>query len=224
MSMTLEIKWLGHSWFRIDADGVSLHFDPLPEKYRKKLGLAEMLEPETKADFILVSHSHGDHWDRETIQSLRGPRTVVIAPRKPANRIGDGAVVIESGQTLSYDKVSVRATPAYNLRKFYHRRGKGVGYLVTIGGRTIYHAGDTDFIPEMKDLGKVDVALLPIGGRFTMDVKEAAMAAKAISPRLLIPMHNLDTNPGEIGRLLEDQPNIRVEPMKPDQVFVLKDD
>jgi L-ascorbate metabolism protein UlaG (beta-lactamase superfamily) len=222
--MTLEIKWLGHSWFRIVADGVCIHFDPLSEKYRKKLGLATTFESEPKADFILVSHSHSDHWDKETIQALKGPRTVVIAPRKPANRIGDGTAVIESGQTLSYDKVGVRVIPAYNLRKFYHRLGKGVGYLVTIDGRTIYHAGDTDFIPEMKGMGKVDVAMLPIGGRFTMDVREAAMAAKAISPRLLIPMHNLETNPGEIGRLLEDQPDIRVEPMKPGQVFVLKDD
>jgi L-ascorbate metabolism protein UlaG (beta-lactamase superfamily) len=222
--MTVEIKWLGHSWFRIDVDGISIHFDPLSRKYRKKLGYTEKLESDKKADFILVSHSHGDHWDEETIQSLRGPGTVVIAPRKPANRIGGEVKVIESGQTLSFDRVIIQAVPAYNLRKIYHRRGKGVGYLVTVGGRTIYHAGDTDLIPEMAELGKIDVAFLPIGGRFTMDVKEAAMAAKTIAPRVLIPMHALSTDPTEIGLLLEDAPNIKVEPMKPDQVIVLKDD
>jgi L-ascorbate metabolism protein UlaG (beta-lactamase superfamily) len=220
--MTLRIKWLGHSWFRVSADEVNVDFDPLSKKYRKKLGLAEEPGPASKSDLILISHSHGDHWDRDTIQSLRGPGTIVVAPRKPANRIRD-ARVIEAGQKLVLDRVSVLAVPAYNLRKIYHRRGKGLGYLVTIGGRTIYHAGDTDFIPEMAKLGKVDVAFLPIGGRFTMNVSEAASAAKAISPSVLIPMHNLETNPGEIGRFFEDQPNIRVEPMKPGQVFVLED-
>ena len=219
----MEIKWLGHSWFRINADGINLDFDPLPKKYRKKLGINEEFESASKADLILVSHSHGDHWNRDTIQSLKGPRTIVVAPRKPANRIGDDVKVIEAGQKLVFDRVSVLAVPAYNLRKFYHRRGKGVGYLITVGGKTIYHAGDTDFIPEMSSLGKVDVAFLPIGGRFTMDVNEAALAAKAISPRLLVPMHNMGTEPAVLARLLQDVPTIRVEPMKPGQVIELKD-
>ena len=219
----MEIKWLGHSWFRVSADGINLDFDPLPQKYRKKMGIAEGFESASKADLILISHSHGDHWDRDTIQSLKGPRTIVVAPRKPANRIGDGVKVIEAGQKLVLDRVSVLAVPAYNLRKFYHRRGKGVGYLVTVGGKTIYHAGDTDFIPEMSALGKVDVAFLPIGGRFTMDVNEAALAAKAITPHLLVPMHNMGIEPALLARLLQDVPTIRVEPMKPGQVIELKD-
>src|SRR5665647_896651 len=103
--MTLAIKWLGHSWFRIAAEGVNLDFDPLPKKYMKKLGIAEGPEPSPKSDFVLVSHSHGDHWDKDTIRSLRGPRTVIIAPRKPANRIGDDVKVIEAGQKLVFDKV-----------------------------------------------------------------------------------------------------------------------
>jgi len=219
----MEIKWLGHSWFRVSADGINVDFDPLPRKYRKKMGIAEELESASKADLILISHSHGDHWDKDTIQSLKGSRTIVVAPRKPANRIGGDVKVIEAGQKLVLDRVNVLAVPAYNLRKFYHRRGKGVGYLITVGGKAIYHAGDTDFIPEMSSLGKVDVAFLPIGGRFTMDVNEAALAAKAISPRLLIPMHNMGTEPALLARLLQDVPTIRVEPMKPGQVLELKD-
>jgi L-ascorbate metabolism protein UlaG (beta-lactamase superfamily) len=221
--MTLEIKWLGHSWFRITADEVNLDFDPLSKKYVKKLGVTERTESSKKSDFILVSHSHGDHWNLETIRSLSGPQTVIVAPRKPANRIGEGVRVIEAGQKLSFDKLSLLAIPAYNLRKIYHRRGKGVGYLVTIGGKVIYHAGDTDFIPEMNTLGKVDVAMLPIGGRVTMDVNDAANAAKAISPRLVIPMHNRDTDPKELARILQGFHNVRVEPMVPGQVIELKD-
>ncbi len=221
--MTFEIKWLGHSWFKIMADGVNLDFDPLSKKYIKKLGIAEGSGHSPNSDFIMVSHSHGDHWDKETIRSLRGPRTVVIAPKNPANKIGEDVTTIVAGQKLAFERLSVLAIPAYNLRKIYHRRGKGVGYLVTIGGKTIYHAGDTDFIPEMTTLGKVDVALLPIGGRFTMDVNEAASAAKAISPSLLIPMHNLDTDPKELVPLLQGHKNIRVEPMVPGQVIEVKD-
>jgi L-ascorbate metabolism protein UlaG (beta-lactamase superfamily) len=221
--LTTEIKWLGHSWFRVSGDGINVDFDPLPRKYRTKLGITEGYEPASKTDLILISHSHGDHWDLDTIKSLKGPGTIVVAPRKPANRIGDGVKVIEAGQKLVFDRVSVLAVPAYNLRKLFHRRGKGVGYLVGIGGKTIYHAGDTDFIPEMSSFGMVDVAFLPIGGRFTMDVKEAALAAKAISPRLLVPMHNMNTDPTELARLLQDVPAIRVEPMKPGQVIELKD-
>jgi L-ascorbate metabolism protein UlaG (beta-lactamase superfamily) len=219
----MEIKWLGHSWFRVSADGINVDFDPLPQKYRKKMGIAEGFESASQTDLILISHSHGDHWDMDTIQSLKGPRTIVVAPRKPANRIGEGVKVIEAGQKLIFDRVSVLAVPAYNLRKFFHRRGKGVGYQVGIGGKMIYHAGDTDFIPEMSSLGEVNVAFLPIGGMFTMDVNEAALAAKAISPRLLVPMHNRDTDPIELARLLQDVPTIRVEPMKPGQVIELKD-
>ncbi len=219
----MEIKWLGHSWFSINVDGIDLDFDPLPKKYRKKLEITGGFEPTSKADLILVSHSHGDHWDGDTIRSLKGPRTNIVAPREPANRIGDNVKVIEAGQKLVFDRVSVLAVPAYNLCKFYHRRGKGVGYLVTVDGKTIYHAGDTDFIPEMSSLGKVDVAFLPIGGKYTMDVNEAALAAKAISPRLLVPMHNLDTDPAELARLLQDIPTIRVEPMRSGQVIQIED-
>jgi L-ascorbate metabolism protein UlaG (beta-lactamase superfamily) len=219
----MEITWQGHSWFEVVTDGVRIDFDPLSEKYQKKLGAIPGPDFSNKADVILVSHSHGDHWDKETIEALRGPGTVIIAPRKPANRLGAGVRVVEAGQTVDLDKVKVRAVAAYNLHKFYHRRGKGVGYLVTVGGRTLYHAGDTDFIPEMSSLGQVDVAFLPIGGRFTMPVDEAALAAKAVSPRLLIPMHCLDTDPAELARLLKDVPSIRVEPMRPGQVLTPKD-
>ena len=219
----MEIKWFGHAWFGVDVDGVRLIFDPLPEKYQKKLGPSVDLELARKADVILISHSHTDHWGRDIIRSLRKPGTAVISPRKPANKIGEDVKVVEAGQGVEFGQVSVLAVPAYNMRKIYHRRGKGVGYLVTVGGKTIYHAGDTDHIPEMSNFGKVDVAFLPIGGKYTMDVNDAALAAKAISPRVVIPMHNMTTKPAELARILGDVPGLRIEPMEPGQTLSLTD-
>jgi L-ascorbate metabolism protein UlaG (beta-lactamase superfamily) len=215
----MEIKWFGHAWFGVTIDGVRLVFDPLPPKYQKRLSAKVDLDTNVKADVILVSHSHSDHWGKEVIRSLQGPQTAIVSPRKPANKIGEDVNVVEAGEWLMLGKASVLAVPAYNLRKFYHRKGKGVGYLVTVAGMTIYHAGDTDFIPEMATLGKVDVAFLPIGGRFTMDVNEAALAARAIAPRLVVPMHNMSTKPTELARLLEDVPAIKVEAMEPGQTI-----
>ncbi len=217
----MDITWLGNAWFSVKADDKLIHFDPLSERYRKKLGADFPLDASKKADLIAISHSHPDHWSRDTVDSLRGPATVIVAPHKPAKSI-EGAKEIEAGGSLILDGLEVRAVPAYNLRKFYHRRGNGVGYLVKVAGKTIYHAGDTDFIPEMSSLGKVDVAYLPIGGKFTMDVREAALAAKAISPSVVIPMHNLDTDRSELARLLADVPSIRTlvpELGKPFQLY-----
>ncbi|MGD1060141.1 MAG: MBL fold metallo-hydrolase [Methanomassiliicoccales archaeon] len=216
--MTTDITWLGQSWFRAVSEGKTVHFDPLSAKYAKRLGPGKPLDPSEKADLVLISHSHPDHWDEETVRSLTGPNTSIVAPHKPAKSI-DGAKEIHEGESLSLNGIDVSAVPAYNIQRIYHPKGKGVGYLVKLGGSTIYHAGDTDFIPEMSSLGKVDVALLPIGGKFTMDVKAAAQAAKAIAPAVVVPMHNLDTDLSEIAKLLADTPSIRVVVLKPGETF-----
>jgi L-ascorbate metabolism protein UlaG (beta-lactamase superfamily) len=102
-----------------------------------------------------------------------------------------------------------------------HHKGEGVGYLITVNGKTIYHAGDTDFIPEMKDFGKVDVALLPIGGTFTMDIQEAIEAAIAIKPKVVIPMHHLKTNPQEYRKKVEAVSNVKVITLEIGEVYDL---
>jgi L-ascorbate metabolism protein UlaG (beta-lactamase superfamily) len=216
----MEITWLGHSWFSVVSGGERVDFDPLSASYRKRLGSGLPLDDSLKASIILISHGHGDHWDRETIALISGPKTVIVAPRNPARKIA-GAMEIEAGQSAQVDGVTIRAVPAHNLHKMFHRRGKGVGYVVEIGGKTVYHAGDTDFIPEMSSLGSVDVACLPIGGRYTMNVHEAAQAARAIAPAIVIPMHNLQTAPSELGRLLADSPAIRVAVLGPGESLTI---
>ena len=177
----ISIIYLGHSSFIIEADGKTIYIDPyvLPAS------------PE-KADFIFVSNEHFDHAGIEQEKAIRKNGTVLYGSTGAVKKFAYGNPVapgirIDNG-------ISVDVVEAYNINKsrdgvLYHPKGLGVGFVFNIDGRRIYFAGDTDFIPEMSDLGNIDVAMLPIGGRFTMDVKEAAEAAKTIKPKILIPMH-----------------------------------
>lgn len=168
-----------------------------------------------KADLVLVTHSHGDHFQKETIGELLGAGTVVIGPENVVSKFnaGENIKLAEPGTQHDLGWVKIKAVHAYNLGLkgfFMHRRSKCVGYLVTVGDKTVYHAGDTDHIPEMEHLGHVDLALLPIGGTFTMDVDGAAEAARAIGSKLVVPMHNLRTPTSELKNRLSKDPGIHV--------------
>ncbi len=195
--MTLLIKWLGHASFKIEAEGKIIYVDPYEGDYSEK------------ADLVLVSHSHSDHCDTPKIEKVRKADTVIIAPRYCVSKIGGNVEEIKSGEETTAGNIKIKAVEAYNYKRFrtpgnpFHPKGLGVGYLITIGDKTIYHAGDTDFIPEMKKLGEVDVALIPSGGTYTMDNQEAAEATVAINPCVAIPMHRWDTNPEEFKEKVE---------------------
>ncbi|MCD6471435.1 MBL fold metallo-hydrolase [bacterium] len=166
----IKIFWLGHASFKIKAVNKIIYIDPYN------------ITEDEKADFILVTHEHFDHFDPKSIKAISDDKTIVIGP--PTER------KIKTGETLTFDNIKIEAVEAYNVEKSFHPRGLGVGYLIEIDKKTIYHAGDTDFIPEMKNLaGKIDVALLPIGGTYTMDIKDAVEAVKTIKPKYVIPMH-----------------------------------
>ena len=203
--MGVSIKWLAHASFRIKANGKIIYVDL--EKY------GEAIE---KADLILVTHSHTDHCDSDKIKNVRKKGTVIIAPEDCVSRIGGSVKTLKPGEETSVGNIRVKAVEAYNYKRFrspgkpYHPKGFGVGYLIMVEGKTIYHAGDTDFIPEMRQLGHVDVALLPSGGTYTMDNAEAAEAAIAVNPKIVVPMHRWDTNPEEFKRKVEANSNIRV--------------
>jgi L-ascorbate metabolism protein UlaG (beta-lactamase superfamily) len=207
--MTISIRWFVRSWVQIKDQDEVIYIDPA--YIRAYFTACDPIggQPESlgKANLILVTHPHKSHCKRETTDALRGPNTVIIAPENCAEVLGDVSRVIRPGERVTYGDVTVRAVPAYNTpvghsTEKLHPKGFGIGYLITIAGRTIYHAGDTDFIPEMCELdsvsgfGGVDVALLPIDGTFTMDVAEAVEAVVAIKPRVVIPIHRLDADPG----------------------------
>lgn len=215
--MNLTLKFLGHASFQINTEDKTIYVDPYEGEYTQP------------ADLILVTHSHDDHLDVSKIKKIRGNNTVVIAPKDCVSKIGGKVRVLKPREKTTVGSVSIEATEAYNYKRFrspgkpYHPKGLGVGYLIGAENKIIYHAGDTDFIPEMRQLGSVDVALLPSGGTYTMDNEEAAEAALAINPKVLIPMHRWDTNPMELKRKVEAaNAQIRVVPLKKGEQYTIE--
>lgn len=185
----IEIKWLGHSGFFI-KNSKSIYIDPYNIK-----------EDSEKADIILLTHSHYDHCSFADMEKIVQEGTKIIAPADCQSKITRFEVpikieIIEPGQEIDLGEIKISALPAYNIDKHFHPKDEGwVGYLVKMNRILIYHAGDTDVIPEMQKLtghnktGNEFVALLPVGGRFTMTVEEAVESAKIIKPTLAIPIH-----------------------------------
>jgi L-ascorbate metabolism protein UlaG (beta-lactamase superfamily) len=171
-----KIAWLGHDGFRIDA-GKTIYFDP----YQIAGGPV--------ADLILISHEHFDHCSPEDIQKIQGPKTIIVTEKDSAKRLTGDIRVMKPGDVLDLGDVKIEAVASYNIDKEFHPKKKGwLGFVVETEGVRVYHAGDTDFIPEMKDL-KVDIAFLPVSGTYVMTAEQAVKAALAIRPKLAIPMH-----------------------------------
>jgi L-ascorbate metabolism protein UlaG (beta-lactamase superfamily) len=183
-----EVAWLGHSGFRVGAGARVIYIDP----YRVPAG-------SRKADLILITHGHYDHFSLQDVERLSKPSTEVIAPAAVAERLSGRVRSIAPGEEVEPESlrgVSIRAVAAYNTSKrdqdghvFHPREAGGVGYEVNVRGERLYHAGDTDVIPEMDEVAGVDIALLPVSGTYVMTAGEAAEAARRIQPRVAVPMH-----------------------------------
>ena len=207
----VTIDRLGHASFVIRGGEKIIYIDPyvLPDK----------VDYEDQADIILITHEHHDHCSPEAIRKVRNSESTTLIPESCTLEFRGDARRIREGDGLTGDLaikgVGIEVVPAYNINKDYHPKGVGVGYIIDIDGLKIYHAGDTDFIPQMKDMS-VDVALLPIGGTYTMDVPEAVEATLAIAPDVVIPMHYnyLDNTPADADlfkKLVQDKnPDIEV--------------
>ena len=174
--MLEKIKWLGHSSVRIDAEKI-IYIDPWK------------IQGGPKADLILVSHTHGDHLSPADVKKIQKTDTVIVAAHDAAAQLSGDVRALKPGGRIVVPGVTVKAVPAYNVNKSFHpKANEWIGFLVTVGGKTIYYGGDTDFIPEMKDI-QADILILPVGGTYTMTAKEAAEAANLIRPEAAIPIH-----------------------------------
>lgn len=175
-----NLKWLGHDGFAITTGDLTLMIDPFK------------VESDLKADIILVTHAHYDHCSPEDIARLAKPTTVIVTEPESAEKVREickDVRVLAPGENLSVSGIAIETHPAYNTNKDFHPKAKNwIGFIVTVDGTRIYHAGDTDLIPEMDDLS-VDIALLPVSGTYVMTADEAVEAARKIMPKIAIPMH-----------------------------------
>lgn len=184
----VQITWLGHDGFKLKKDA-TVYIDP----YK----LAGTPEP---GDLVLVTHEHFDHLSPDDLKKVVGPATTIVtlsAAESAAAGLHPKAVrVVHPGDRLEVGGVQIEVLPAYNVNKFrapgqpFHPQQDGkLGFILGIGGIRIYHAGDTDQIPEMARAKGVDVALLPVSGTYVMTAQEAVEACRAIAPKVAIPMH-----------------------------------
>ena len=176
--MSVTITWIHHASFRIAGAGQVIYIDPW-----------KIPSAPGDADIVLVSHDHFDHCSAEDIEKVRGAKTVLAAPDDVVAKLGFGQIV-GPGDELRINETSIQAVPAYNVSKEFHPRANGwIGAVLTLDGQRIYYAGDTDITPEMAHLTSIDLALLPVGGTYTLDAAEAARACEEIAPAAAIPYH-----------------------------------
>jgi L-ascorbate metabolism protein UlaG (beta-lactamase superfamily) len=177
-----RVHWLGHAGFAI-RNGKTIYFDP----YK--------IEATAQADLVLITHEHFDHCSPDDVQAIVRPSTVIVTVAGNRSKLATVAGEIkelrcvEPGETVTVDDVLIEAVPAYNTDKNFHPKSNGwVGFVVEVDGERIYHAGDTDLIPEMEAI-RCDIALLPVSGTYVMTAAQAIDAAARIGPKIAVPMH-----------------------------------
>jgi L-ascorbate metabolism protein UlaG (beta-lactamase superfamily) len=197
----LEIHFIGHGSLMFRLNNYIIYIDPVSSS-----GSYENLP---KADLILVTHEHYDHLDPDLINKLRKDETILYANGSAASQV-KWAKVMKAGDINKAGDITIEAVPAYNIVNMraqgqpFHPKGVGNGYIITIGGKRIYIAGDTENTPEMKALKNIDVAFLPMNLPYTMTPEMVADAAMAFKPAILYPYHYGDTYTGKIVDLLKN--------------------
>jgi L-ascorbate metabolism protein UlaG (beta-lactamase superfamily) len=211
-SGVVEMYFIGHGSLMFAINGYTIFIDPVSSS-----GSYANLP---KADLILVTHEHGDHLDPDLIGKLRKDGTVMLCNEKSAASVS-WAKPMKPGDSRVINGFTVLAVQAYNIKNErapgqpYHPKGAGNGYVVTIGDKKFYIAGDTENIPEMKELNNIDVAFLPMNLPYTMTPEMAADAAKSFKPAILYPYHFGETNTSAIVNLLKDSGiEVRIRKLK----------
>ena len=203
----LEITFLGHGSLMFTLGEKVIHVDPFSR------GADYSTLP--KADLILITHEHRDHLDIEALAGIRTDETAIVLTELCDEQI-EGGIVMRNGDMSVIQGLSIEAVPAYNLIHIresgdpFHPCGQGNGYIITIGDKRVYVAGDSENTPDMMNLNDIDIAFLPMNLPYTMTPKMVAEAAIAMKPRILYPYHFASTDTSELAELLEDHPEIEV--------------
>ena len=193
---------LTHASIRIQYDGKEIEIDPVTKLGNKTIDYASM----PKADYLLVTHEHFDHFNKDAIKLLSGAQTRFITNQRCADMYGSGEVMKNGDKLQIADDFTVEAVPAYNTsegRTQFHPKGRDNGYILTIDGLRIYIAGDTEDIPEMSAIKDIDIAFLPCNQPYTMTQDQLINAARIVKPKVLFPYHYGQTDVSVIAGQLE---------------------
>jgi L-ascorbate metabolism protein UlaG (beta-lactamase superfamily) len=202
----LKITPVTHGSVLLEINGQAWHIDPWSPGDYSAL---------PKADVILITDTHGDHMDPKAIAAIKKDSTVIIAPSSVAKTVTE-AKVLANGESTTVSGIKVEAVPMYNLQrgpeagKFYHDKGRGNGYVLTIGDKRIYFSGDTEAVPEMKALKNIDVAFLCMNLPYTMPPDEAAEGVKAFRPKVVYPYHYRGADLAVFSGALKNEKDIEV--------------
>ncbi len=208
----MEIKWLGHASWMIKAAGKTIYIDPYEGDYTPK------------GDIVIASHSHQDHCKDDKVKQAMGPSATFIAP-VDCDKVGFKPTSLKPGDKIKLGEVEIEAVEAYNAKRMrspgvpFHPKGLGVGYLISAEGKTVYHTGDTEAVPEIRKLKGIDVMLTTTGGTYTMDNDEAADLVLSIKPKVAIPMHIWDTDPNVFKKKVEAGGATKVTILKPGDTY-----
>jgi len=208
----LKITFIGHGTLMFGYHDKVIHVDPVG----READYAKM----PKADLILITHEHGDHLDPQAIDLLRKEQTKLLVTKACAEKVA-GGTVMKNGDVLTVHGFKIEAVPAYNIvhkrpdGQPFHPQGSGNGYVVNFDKTRLYVAGDTENIPEMKQLKNIDVAFLPMNLPYTMTPEMVADAAQAFTPKVLYPYHYGQTDPNALVNLLKDSKiEVRIRKLK----------
>ena len=210
--LELKVTFVGHATLVVTYGDTVIHVDPVGEKAD--------YDAMPKAGIVLVTHDHSDHLDLKAIAKVRTPDTVVVVAARCAGKV-PGAIVLQNGDSRAVRGIRIEAVPAYNIVHMrapgspFHPKGDGNGYVLTLGTRKVYVAGDTENTREMKSLKRIDVAFLPMNLPYTMTPEMVADAALAFRPKVLYPYHFGDSDTQRIQALLASAKDIdvRIRPM-----------
>ena len=207
-----RFTWFRQSAFRWEGDGLVLYIDPWG------------VTGEVPADVILITHAHFDHFRPDEIERIRKAGTRILAPADVAKELSGDVTSVAPGEPHEVAGVRIQTVPAYNTveeRLDKHPKANNwVGYVLELGASTYYHAGDTDHLPELETV-RTDVAFVPIGGTFTMDVRQAGCLVRAMSPRLAVPMHFgfVVGSPSDADAFVKEAAPVPVEVLTPTNPF-----
>jgi L-ascorbate metabolism protein UlaG (beta-lactamase superfamily) len=203
----LKITFIGHGTLMLEWGGKVIHVDPVGE-YADYAQLP-------KADLVVITHEHRDHLDLTALGTIRTAQTTVVLPQVCAAQV-PGGIILGNGAVTTVGGIPVEAVAAHNLVHMrssgvpYHPKGRGNGYILTLGGRRVYVAGDTENTPEMKALKHIDIAFLPMNLPFTMTPEMVADAARTFRPTILYPYHFGETATSTLVDLLKDTKEVEV--------------